>query len=315
METARVVSRSTMRQMHAGFGANSEKEAAEQAEALAGKMVAWNDAGHLREEYHYLIPLPPEMRPAAEEDDSRAENREAAPLVDAMFLSGVFSLQYRVGGEKADFYRYLYAFGDPTAALRALFEREVTSYLAGQQFWSLLAFDPDAPPGTAQADLLKRVREPARRLMGIEVVAVKIDGIHPPAGDVGTAFQDVLAALQDKEARILRGEVDANQTLGVAPSSAHEVISKAQAYRYERETVARAEAERFLSQQSAFEKAPEAYVTRKRLESIGEAMSKVRLTLHPPGVEVRLDGSKTLTPQDLEIGRVLTGEAAKQANR
>jgi membrane protease subunit HflK len=123
------------------------------------------------------------------------------------------------------------------------------------------------------AELLQQILD--RYESGLYVEGIELQEVQPPA-PVRDAFDDVIAAAQDRDRRVNEAEGYANEVLPQARAEASEVVEGAIGYRDSKIAEARGEAQRFLSVLSEYEKAPE--ITRKRLYL--ETMEKVL-----PGVE------------------------------
>lgn len=323
VETIRVVPRDTVQTLYVGFKSIDENDANAKASKMAGKTVSW-DQEHVEDEYKYLMPLPEEMLETVQADDATQQDiaadvetsPEAQRLPDnALYISGMFTVEYSLGHDPGDAYRYAYNFlrnrtkDNATATLRALFERELTAYLAGAQFWDVMIAKNNDITETLRSRLQTAVD---RHSLGLNIMAVYMENVHPPVGEVGTAFQEVLQARQKKQEMIYDGEIDAKKILGLTPSQRNAILAKAEAEKYRKVEVARARAERFKHQNAAFLVAPSVYTMRLRLQAIEEAIEQSPLIVHPPGIEVRVDRSKLPTPEEMEIQRGLMKQAESQ---
>ena len=117
---------------------------------------------------------------------------------------------------------------------------------------------------------------------GIDVVFTGLHGVHPPSG-VATDFQSVIGALEEKEAAILQAKAYA---AGVTPSAAaehDEKITRAKAYKVERDLVSAAEVIQFAGQRKAEAAGGEVYRTYLRLRTRERALENARIYLvdHP----------------------------------
>jgi membrane protease subunit HflK len=106
--------------------------------------------------------------------------------------------------------------------------------------------------------------------LGIDVIAVKLQNIDPPAG-VQAAFDDVNKAIQDMNRLINEGQQVYNEEIPKTRGQAEQQIQIAQGYATERVNRANGEAARFNSVYEEFRRAPD--ITRQRLyyEMIEEA--------------------------------------------
>jgi membrane protease subunit HflK len=98
--------------------------------------------------------------------------------------------------------------------------------------------------------------------LGINVMAVKLQNIDPPAG-VQEAFDDVNMAIQDMNRLINEGQQVYNEEIPRAKGEAERVVQVAQGYATERVNRANGDVARFNSVYDEYRRAPE--VTRQRL--------------------------------------------------
>jgi membrane protease subunit HflK len=114
--------------------------------------------------------------------------------------------------------------------------------------------------------------------LGIDVIAVKLQNIDPPAG-VQEAFDDVNKAEQDMNRLINEGQQAYNAEIPRTRGEAEQSIQEAQGYATERVNRARGDVARFNSVYEEYRKAPE--VTRQRLyyEMIEEVFKDDRETV------------------------------------
>lgn len=309
IEIARIVSQDRISTLTIGYQAESEKEIRKKAETLRKKLVTW-DAEHVEGESLYLMPLVALPSHDAKEEknppreDSEKGERPSAPLlevgdVDALLLAGEFLIEYTIGSRSAaNLYRFLYHTADPEGTLRTIAEGEITAYLAGANFWDLLSGESGERIRQALQDRIRQRVEQEK--LGIEIVYLGITNLHPPAGDVGVAFQKVIANEQERIRLLHEGEIEANRIVGLAPVDADKIVSEARASSFRRARFAEAEARWFRDQKTAWQAAPEAYGVRVRLRTIEEALADLRKILRPEGVTILLDDSKALTPTAVE---------------
>ncbi len=98
--------------------------------------------------------------------------------------------------------------------------------------------------------------------LGVEIIAVKLQNIVPPAG-VQTAFEDVNKAIQDMNRLISEGKEAYNKEIPKARGEADKVVQIARGYAAERVNRANGDTARFKAVYDEYRKAPE--VTRDRL--------------------------------------------------
>ena len=105
---------------------------------------------------------------------------------------------------------------------------------------------------------------------GIEILQVRLQDVRPPA-EVRDAFDDVVRARVDKEARINEANAYQQDQLPRARGLAQQITNAATAFKQERQEKATGEADRFLAVLEEYELSPE--VTRRRLYL--EAMEEI----------------------------------------
>ena len=98
--------------------------------------------------------------------------------------------------------------------------------------------------------------------LGIEIIAVKLQNIVPPAG-VQAAFEDVNKAIQDMNRLISEGKEAYNKEIPRATGEADRIVQVAKGYASERVNKANGDVARFKAVYEEYRKAPE--VTRDRL--------------------------------------------------
>lgn len=216
--------------------------------------------------------------------------------INVLLMAGSFALQWRVGDRPSDVYRFAYVHVDPVAELSRCFNRELTRQMAGAEFWDLFE--------GGQRDFQARVKErlaPVAARLGVQLMDVKLQNTHPPAGDVGKAFQEVLAARERKNKALYDGMRDALSTKGAIDAQVHGIRTKAETYAFERVVVSQAEADRFGHRLHAYEKAPGIYEEHLRLQTVGRTLGKARVYVVPGDVQLRLDDSRRLSDDEFNL--------------
>ncbi|RKP44178.1 protease modulator HflK [Trinickia fusca] len=146
-------------------------------------------------------------------------------------------LDYRVGTADADARAALYRADDLEGMVRSIANREVVHYLASHTLESLLETRQ-----TVMADAVRRaVQQRLDQLgAGVDVLAVVIESIHPPAG-AAAAYHGVQAAQVRAQASVAKAQAYAAGELGDAQREALEDVG--QAGGRAAETLARAQAQ------------------------------------------------------------------------
>lgn len=120
---------------------------------------------------------------------------------------------------------------------------------------------------------------------GLSVDRVELQEVQPPP-EVQDAFDDVIAAAQDRSTTVNQAEGYANEILPGARAQSAELREAAGAYRDVKITEAKGEAARFSALTKEYQKAPE--VTRRRLylETMEEILPAVEKVIIEPGTQV-----------------------------
>lgn len=104
--------------------------------------------------------------------------------------------------------------------------------------------------------------------LGINVIAVKLRNIVPPAGEVQDAFEDVNKAIQDMNRFINEGKESYNKEIPKVRGEAEQMIQEAQGYAAERVNEARGNVARFESVRAEYENNKDVTRTRLYIEMI-----------------------------------------------
>jgi len=161
---------------------------------------------HYKEEYNLLV---------ASEYAGETLDEGAAPV---SVVKANIPVQYRI----RDLYAYVYHHNQPDRLLEDICYRELTKFAASA---TIEAEDTAGPGERVEANLLgagrtrakevlaKRIQDAAdQEGLGIELVFVGVQGIHPPP-EVAPDYEAVAAAVQQRQALVLQAEADRNRTL------------------------------------------------------------------------------------------------------
>ena len=130
----------------------------------------------------------------------------------------------------------------------------------------------------AASTLRDRIQAVANaRELGVHIVFVGLQDIHPPTGsDVAATYEKVVGAGQSRLARILEAEAAAIQTNALADAQAFTVTNVADANRVRLVTSAYSRAALFTNQIPAYEAAPSVYRQRLYLQNFAAATRNAR---------------------------------------
>ena len=177
--------------------------------------LLWGET-HYEEEYSLLV---------ASEQTSEASATGAVPV---SLLIAAVPVQYRI----KDLYSFLYNYGqrqerdgtivyEAEEVLKSICYRELTKFAASAK----IEVDDTKGRGGLQQSLLGAGRAEAKRILteriqraadnaelGVEIVFLGLQGIHPPP-EVASAYQKVVGAVQKKQALILNAQAQRNKIL------------------------------------------------------------------------------------------------------
>ena len=166
------------------------------------KPLLWGEK-HYEEEYQLLV--------ASEQIGTGS----MAGTVPVSLVIAAVPVQYRI----KDLYSYIYNHNEPVKLLESICYRELTKFAASAKIETGDQQDnEDNLLGTGRARagriLTERIQNAVNEQdLGIEVVFVGLQGIHPPP-EVAADYQKVIGAVQKKQALILNAQAERNKTLG-----------------------------------------------------------------------------------------------------
>lgn len=224
--------------------AREEPGAAREPEA-----VLWTEA-HAKDEFNLLVA----SRGAGE---GERETGQAAPV---NLLAVDLPVQYQV----TNLLLWATHYSDGAALLERVATREVVRYLVNADLNEILTTGRQR---TAE-ELRQRIQARANELnMGVRIVFVGLQNIHPPVR-IAPAYQAVVAALQEKEAKILEAEGYAAKRLPAARAEAVKRRAEAEIYALQRAADAQAQAIRFTNQLQAWAASPRVFAAREYLQAL-----------------------------------------------
>jgi regulator of protease activity HflC (stomatin/prohibitin superfamily) len=184
-------------------------------------------------------------------------------------------LDYRIGLSDAAARAALYRLADVPATIRSIANREVVRYLASHTLESLLETRQ-----TAMADDVKRAIQAQldRAGSGIDVVAVIIESVHPPAG-ASAAYHSVQAAQILAQASVAQASGQAAATLGHAQQDAYAAIAQADAQAADITSAARAQQTSFGADVAAAQAGGPAFSLEYYLHNLQKGLQNAHVTI------------------------------------
>lgn len=133
--------------------------------------------------------------------------------------------------------------------------------------------------------------------MGVEVVAVKLQDVVPPAGSVQDAFEDVNKSIQDMNKLINEGKEQYNAEVPKAEGEAKRMIQEAEGYAVARENRANGDVARFNAVYLEYRRSPQVMRDRLYWETMEEVLTS------DPNLEIIDKGLENFLPlKDLSTG-------------
>ena len=190
-------------------------------------------------------------------------------------VSADVRLDYRIGLSDAAARASLYRADDVPGTVRAIANREVVRYLASHTLDSLLETRQ-----TVMADTLRRaVQTQLDRLSsGVEVVAVVIESVHPPAG-ASAAWHSVQAAQIRSEASVAQARGLAAQSLGDAQQQAETSVAQATAQAADITSAAQVQQTSFSADVIAAQAGGPAFVLEYYLHNLQKGLQNAHITV------------------------------------
>jgi len=226
---------------------------------LSQRTVLWNVA-HSKEEL-LLVGNKHQSTVEAEEGEDRR-----TPPVSLLTVS--FPLHFEI----SDLIAWAYNHEAPARLLQDIATRRVVAHLASSDINEVMA------SGRLEAAevLRKAIQDEAdARELGVKVNYIGLQDIHPPTA-VAADFQNVVGAIQKKEATILNSRADTIRTIALADAAAFQAVAEAEAFSQRSEVNALARAALFTNQIPAFRAAPSVYIDRTYLLSVVRSTEQAR---------------------------------------
>lgn len=184
-------------------------------------------------------------------------------------------LDYRIGVSDAAARASLYRSSDVNATVRAIASREVVRYLASHTLDALIE--------ARQTVIAEQLRRAVQRQLdalgsGIEVVAIVIESVHPPAG-ASAAWHGVQAAQIRAAASVAQARGLAAGVVGDAQQTAQAAVAAASATAAETLSVASVQQTTFTADVAAAEAGGRAFEFEYYLRNLKKGLQNANLTV------------------------------------
>ncbi len=191
------------------------------------------------------------------------------------------SINLRIEYKVSDLKSYLQCSAEPESILRALAYEAVTARTINTDLDSMLSVDRTAFAGSFADDLSERLENYD---LGLEIVSVVLESIHPPV-EIASVYQEIVSAGIKAEQYMLEAEAKAAVTRASAEDSRNTAINSANAAKSTAVAAARAEIAGFIASVGADKAYPGSYRYNKYLTAIGKAYGGARLVIVGEGID------------------------------
>jgi len=221
------------------------------------KTLLWA-VSHNQQEFNLLVA-------SREASAALAGDQKAVP---ANLLVVGIPVQYQIDDLRA----WAIGHANPARLLADIAARTVARHLVSVDINEIMSTGRSAAAVALQKEIQARADE---RQLGVKILFVGLQDIHPPTAVAG-AYQEVVGALQDKEAKIQEAEGYRAKTLALAEADALKIQRAAEAFQFTRTASAAAQAARFTNEITAFAAAPEVYPQRLYFQTLNRAAAGTR---------------------------------------
>lgn len=197
---------------------------------------------------------------------------------DQPFISGDNNLFYPYLTIHYDIYDikdYLYTAGDPEEIFKDISHSVITEIFSKYSFFDIATYYRAEIPKIIRND----IQDYSDRLrLGIRVINIIINDVHPPIV-IAKYYEDVIAAMQDKEMMVNRSMGFKNSNIPESRAEAIRIIQQAKAYTYERIRLSEASGESFLKIMGGSQKYPEIFKLYHTIDTLSKVYKKLRLII------------------------------------
>ncbi len=194
------------------------------------------------------------------------------------------SINLRLEYKIKDIKKYLESSASPEAILEAQAYELVTSRTIATNLSTLLSTDRNAFADTFRTELAQKLDS---HDIGIEIVSVVLESIHPPL-EIAPIYQQIISAEIEAEQLIIEAQNVASVAKSMAEQDRDSAIGEAQASHSTKVAAAKTEVAEFMAGVEAYNAYSNEYKYYKYLKAIREAYKKANLVI----VSKDVDSSK-----------------------
>ena len=203
--------------------------------------------------------------------NGRSDSERRAPQV----LGSDVRIYYRIGQRDEDALRALYRLSDPELTIRTLARRELMRVFATRTLISAI--------GENRASLAAIVKTAVQQALnkeesGLEITAVTVDSIHPPA-NAAAAYHGVQEAEIISEAEVAEAKRNSAVTLSEKKIEAITAERSAQWLAVQKVSEARIEQAKFIAEAKIWSLSSEVMALERWLQVLGKGLSRSQLSI------------------------------------
>ena len=193
----------------------------------------------------------------------------------------VVSINLRLEYKISDLKQYLTTATSPESMMQALAYELVTDQTIATDLSSLMSADRDAFSENFQKELSKMMEE---KKLGLEVVAVVLESIHPPV-EIAWVYQELISAGINAEKYLVNAQDVAAVTIAQAETTHDTTVGGAQVSYEEKVAAAKASITEFMASVEAYNASSDAYKYQKYLAAVRKAYGNANLVILGEGVD------------------------------
>ena len=193
----------------------------------------------------------------------------------------VVSINLRLEYKISDLKQYLTTATSPEFMMQALAYELVTDQTIATDLSSLMSADRDAFSENFQKELAKMMEE---KNLGLEVVAVILESIHPPV-EIAWVYQELISAGINAEKYLVNAQDVAAVTIAQAETTHDTTVGGAQVSYEEKVAAAKASVTEFMASVEAYNASSDAYKYQKYLAAVRKAYGNANLVILGEGVD------------------------------
>ncbi len=186
-------------------------------------------------------------------------------------------LEYQIRDLKA----YLTKATAPEEVMKALAYELVTDETISTNLDALLSTDRKEFANTLKTQLTKQLDSQG---IGIEIVSVVLESIHPPV-EIASVYQELISAEITYDKNLLYAQGGAIKRIYEAEKTSNTLIQKAEAEKAKKVAEAKASVTAFLASAEAYKKDQSSYRYYKYLAAVREAYGKANLVILGEGID------------------------------